>query len=100
VDIEGKCKELHQEVTELHEKRNIAITNCLQAKAILTKNLMKEKAGDPENYKVRRQLNEEQANLRMLKQELSIEAIVHKRAIKAFYERCRDYYNMDMPTTD
>ena len=33
--------------------------------------------------------------LRLLRQEIGIEEIVHKRVTKAFYERCRDYYNME-----
>merc|ERR1712183_135282 len=53
------------------------------------------KLHDEENYlHWKKILTRRQSDLRLLRQEMGIEEIVHKRVTKAFYERCRDYYNM------
>ncbi|CAK8672631.1 unnamed protein product [Clavelina lepadiformis] len=92
VNVTQKCKTLHDLIKGAHTSRNEAIERCISLQVNKTKMLAEEKEKNPENFKIRKQLGKEQTNLRLFRQELTIEAIVQERAETAFYERCREYY--------
>jgi len=96
INVEESCKKLHHQVLMLHKERKEAIEQCISSRSEEAKKLVEKKNNDEENYlHWKKILNRRQSDLRLLRQEIGIEEIVHKRVTKAFYERCRDYYNME-----
>ena len=50
---------------ELHQTRNEAIKRCIKTRAEKTDELLKLKSQNPEDFKIRKQLNREVADVRI-----------------------------------
>lgn len=83
------CKNLHKQLTQVHQKRADAIKKCISITADRVKAL-REKKDDIELFN---KFKLEQRKLRLLQSELNVEDIVKERTYKTFHERCRSYFN-------
>lgn len=108
------------QIEEAQSLRNQAIQGCIKVQLDKAKQLMAQREKDPDDYKIRKQLNREQSTvrkqiiwtylhrinsffiyifqLRLFQQELAVEDIVKERVQTAFHERCRNYYRTGYPS--
>lgn len=92
VDAKKTCKELHQQIVNIHEKREKSIKNCRDSTRNTLEQLKEEKKNTPDDPKLMNNLRNVQNTLRRLESELDVETIVKNRTNKIYNEKCRGYY--------
>lgn len=91
-DRTAKCADLYQQLSKEYDKREKAIKSCVGVLSQKVNALRKEREENMDDFDLMRKLRKEQTKLRMMQQELSVEEVVKDTSLKAYHERCRQYY--------
>lgn len=91
-DRTAKCSDLYQQLSKEYDKREKAIKSCVGLLSQKVNALRKEREENMDDFDLIRKLRKEQTKLRLMQQELSVEEVVKDTSLKAFHERCRQYY--------
>ncbi|XP_061177309.1 protein MIX23-like [Saccostrea echinata] len=91
-DRTTKCESLYKELSKEYEKRETAIKSCVALLSKKVEILRKERENNMDDYELTKNLRKEQTKLRLMQQELCVEEVVKDTSLKAFQERCRQYY--------
>ena len=75
-----------------YSDRERSIKRCVDILAGDVLRLKEEKAAQPDDLNLHKQLRQEQMSLRVLRTELTVEEVIKDRTMKLFHERCRDFY--------
>ncbi|XP_017893548.1 coiled-coil domain-containing protein 58 [Ceratina calcarata] len=92
VDPTAKCKELYDQIHSGHEKRELAITRCLNLSKEKLRELKAQRDNGNESPQLLKTMRKEQSTLHLLQSELNIEEVVRKRTIDVYHEKCRSFY--------
>lgn len=92
IDPTAKCKELYEQIHSGHEKRELAITRCLNLSKEKLRELKAQRENGDESPQLLKALRKEQNTLRLLQSELNVEEVVRKRTVDVYYEKCRTFY--------
>ncbi|KAG5681055.1 hypothetical protein PVAND_010521 [Polypedilum vanderplanki] len=92
---ERNCKELYEKLKVGYDEREKVIKQCILITADQVKELKKQREIELDNSVIEKRFKSEQRKLRVLKQEQGVEDIIKERTLKAFNERCRQYFRVD-----
>nr|XP_022293022.1 coiled-coil domain-containing protein 58-like isoform X2 [Crassostrea virginica] len=91
-DRTSKCEDLYKELSKEYDKREKAIKSCVSLLSKKVNAIREERQENMDDIDLIKKLRKEQTKLRLMQQELSVEEVVKDTSLKAFHERCRQYY--------
>lgn len=92
IDPSTTCKELHQQIKNIHNKRETSIKFCRDVARGEIEQLKKQCATDPDNVVLQNNMRRVQNTLRRLESELDIENVLKIRTCKIYNDKCRSFY--------
>ncbi|XP_025097764.1 LOW QUALITY PROTEIN: coiled-coil domain-containing protein 58-like [Pomacea canaliculata] len=92
VDSTKACKQFYEDMEEAYKQREVAIKKCISVASEDVNKLRTLKMNNPDDGDILKKLRKNQTKLRLIQQELNVEEVLKDRALKVFYERCRDAY--------
>lgn len=92
IDPSTTCRELHQQISNVHEKRESSIIRFRDAARQEIDELKKQRTNNPDDVALKNNLQKVQNMLKRLESELDIENVLKNRTCKVFNEKCRFFY--------